>query len=97
MTQLHRTEEAADDLTAIRDYIAHDSPSYAQAVVGRIYSAVGRLREFPESRRMVPERGRDDLRELIHAPYRIVCRRTDDAVYILTIFPAARMFPEGGR
>ncbi len=42
--------------------------------------------------RSVPERPRDDLRELIKSPYRIVYR-IGDVVHILTIFRASRGFP----
>jgi len=35
-----------------------------------------------------------ELRELVRPPYRIVYERTDDQVVILTVFHAARTFPE---
>jgi len=42
--------------------------------------------------RHVPERPRNDLRELIKPPYRIVYQ-VDEVVRILTIFRASRLFP----
>jgi plasmid stabilization system protein ParE len=42
--------------------------------------------------RPVPERAREDLRELIRAPYRIVYR-VDEVIKILTIFRGSRLFP----
>jgi plasmid stabilization system protein ParE len=42
--------------------------------------------------RQVPERPREDLRELIKPPYRIVYR-VSDVVKILTIFRTSRLFP----
>ena len=94
MTEIRWTENAAGDLKSIRDYIHHDSPTYARCVATRLDEAVGALRLFPESGRVVPERGDPALRELIRPPYRIVYRRHAEAVEILTIFHAARQFPQ---
>jgi plasmid stabilization system protein ParE len=88
------TEQAADDLAAIRDFIARDSAAYAHAIVERLYSAGGHLREFPDLGRIVPERAQPELRELIRLRYRIVYRHTDKAIEILTIFHSVRAFPE---
>jgi toxin ParE1/3/4 len=54
---------------------------------------VGQLREFPDSGRIVPELQRDEIRELIRAPFRIVYRRGPEIVEILTVFHTAREFP----
>ena len=102
MTDIGWTENAAGDIKSIRDYIHHDSPTYARYVATRLYEAVGELRLFPESGRVVPERGDPALRELIRPqnfrnpqpPYRMVYRRHAAAVDILTIFHAARQFPQ---
>jgi len=42
------TPQAADDLQAIHDFIARDSPRYARAEVERILAAVDQLEEFPD-------------------------------------------------
>jgi plasmid stabilization system protein ParE len=85
------------DLDAIREHIASDSELYAGLVVGRLVAAPGRLLEFPESGRMVPEFGRPNLRELIVRPYRLVYRLQGDIIEVVTVFHAARMFPESMR
>ena len=82
----------ADDLQAIFDFIARDSPHYAQSTAEGILAAIDHLEQFPFMGRHVPERPRDDLRELIKPPYRIVYR-TGEAVKILTMFRASRLFP----
>jgi toxin ParE1/3/4 len=91
---LQWTEQAADDLTGIRDFIARDSPVYAQLIASRLYLSVGYLREFPDMGRVVPERDQSELRELIRLRYRIVYRRSDELIEILTIFHSSRPFPE---
>lgn len=88
------TETAADDVVAIRDYVAQDSPLAAQAIAAKLVDAVEVLASFPDCGRMVPERADPVLRELIRPPYRIVYERGSDAVLILTIFHAARRFPD---
>lgn len=86
------TPQAAEDLQAIYDFIARDSPHYAQLTVEDILAAIDLLKGFPLRGRQVPERERDDLRELIKPPYRIVYR-TGEVLKILTIFRASRLFP----
>jgi len=42
-----------------------------------------RLSRFPDPGRVVPEASRDEIRELIVSPYRIVYRRDSDTVFII--------------
>jgi toxin ParE1/3/4 len=65
VTRILWSPQAVLDLESIRDYIAHDSPRYAELVVRRLIAAVERLHAFPESGRVVPERNSEDLREII--------------------------------
>ncbi|MGI9069242.1 MAG: type II toxin-antitoxin system RelE/ParE family toxin [Pyrinomonadaceae bacterium] len=79
---------------AIYDFIGRDSPHYAQVIVEDILAAIDRLERFPLMGRHVPERPREDLRELIKPPYRIVYR-AGEVIRILTIFRASRLIPSG--
>ena len=92
MTRVRWTPQAADDLQAIYDFIARDSPYYAQLTVERILASIDLLEQFPLRGRQIPERPREDLRELIVRPYRLVYR-VGEAVKILTIFRGSRLFP----
>ncbi len=74
MTAIIWSPQALLDLESIRDYIARDSPLYAELVVRRLVVTVERLGTFPESGRVVPERNTEDQREIIVRPYRIVYR-----------------------
>ena len=94
MTRLLWSPQALRDLEAIRDYIAADSPRYAALVVERIVGGVERLRDFPESGRVVPERNRPEIREVIVQPYRVVYRLRPGVVEIATVFRASRNLPE---
>jgi plasmid stabilization system protein ParE len=55
VTRILWSPQALSDLESIRDYIAHDSPRYAELVLRRLVAAVDRLEEFPKSGRVVPE------------------------------------------
>lgn len=92
MTKVRWTPQAADDLEAIYEFIARDSPHYAQITIEGILTAVDQLEQFPLLGRHVPESSQADLRELIKAPYRIVYR-TGEVVKILTVFRGSRLFP----
>jgi len=91
VTRILWSPQALLDVESVRDYISHDSPRYAELVVRRLIAAVGRLEEFPRSGRIVPERNREDLREIIVRPYRIVYRLRPDLVEIVTVFRASRL------
>jgi toxin ParE1/3/4 len=92
VTLVRWTPQAADDLQAIYNFIARDSPHYAQLTIEDILAAIDRLERFPLLGRQVPERQSADLRELIKPPYRVVYR-VGEVVKILTIFRASRLFP----
>jgi addiction module RelE/StbE family toxin len=82
------------DLESIHDHIAEDSALYADLVVQRLIRAADRLQQFPESGRIVPERGQPELRELIVRPFRVVYRIRKDSIQIVTVFRASRLFPD---
>ena len=94
MTRILWAPQALLDLESIRDYIARDSPRYAEFVLRRLGGAVERLEAFPQSGRIVPERNADDIREIIVKPYRIVYRLRPELVEIVTVFRASRLFPD---
>ena len=72
-------------LAALAEYISLDSPFYAEQVVDRVVARLEQARRHPASGRMVPEFGREDVRELIEPPYRLVYRVQADAVEVLSV------------
>ena len=76
------------------DYISQDDPAAALAWLERVLDGVKALTEFPDSGRMVPETEREDIRELIISPYRVMYRRKSDMVEIAVIRHEARDFDE---
>ena len=92
MTELIWSPQALRDLEGLRAYIALDSPRYADLTVGRVVAAVERLKTFPESGRIVPERNAPDIREVIVGRYRVVYRLKAGVVEIATVFRGSMQF-----
>lgn len=97
MTAIIWSPQSLRDIESIRDFIAQDSPAYAELETRRIISAVERLQRFPQSGRAVPERGVSSIREVVASPYRIVYRLRGDIVEIATVCRASRLFPNDVR
>ena len=96
MIEILWSPRAEADLKEIRAFIETDSPAWADLTVRRVVAAVERLREFPDSGRMVPERQSPDLREVVSGSFRIVYRRRPALVEIATVFRGSREFSSTG-
>ena len=91
MAEVRWTPQAADDLEAITDFIATDSPHYASLFVIDVFSAIERIQMFPRSGRVVPEAQSADIREIVLGNYRVVYRLQNDAVVVLTVWHGSRL------
>ena len=88
------SQSAVADLVEIYDFIARDSPHYAQRMVDRITVRSTQLGTFPDSGSLVPEFVRHDLREVFEGPFRIIYRRTEEQVAVLTVLHGSRQLTE---
>ena len=84
------TEPGLNDLREIIEYIALDSPVYAERLGTRIVEAPRQLIEFPESGRIVPEFSDSTIRELIYGAYRIIYVIRPEACYITSVIHGSR-------
>ncbi|HXV68156.1 MAG TPA: type II toxin-antitoxin system RelE/ParE family toxin [Nitrospira sp.] len=91
MTPVKWTRQAAEDVEAIKAYVARDSERYASLLAERLVAAVGRLELFPQSGRVVPEVGDESLREVLYGNYRLVYRLHAESVEVITVYHAARL------
>jgi toxin ParE1/3/4 len=91
MAEVRWTPQAADDLEAITNFIAADSPQYARLFAIDVLVAVERLADFPNSGRLVPELKDPAIREILFGSYRIVYRVKGDLVEVLTVYHGARL------
>lgn len=85
---------AIERVTEIGDYIATEYPQTALRIVKEIIESVARLQQFPKSGRIVPEFDNPYIREVIHAPYRILYQEYNDAVEILTVIHSRQLLTE---
>lgn len=90
MAKVTWSEQASDDLDVITDMIARDSLLMALLFAQQILAATEPLAAFPLLGRAVPEKRREDLREVIVQSYRVIYRVRGDDVVILTIHHGAR-------
>jgi toxin ParE1/3/4 len=92
VSEITWSPRAVADLEEIRAFIALDSADWAELTSRRIIASIERLREFPESGRIVPERQSATLREVISGNFRIVYRLSGTTVEIVAVFRASRNF-----
>ena len=89
------SDPAVDDLEAIWDHIADDSPSSARRLVGKLLEAVDPLETFPRMGRTVPEDQSATARELMVGSYRVIYEVGTEAVEILAVVHGSRDLASG--
>ena len=87
------TDNAVEQLWAIHDYIAQNSPEYARRTVDRITRRSQQISAFPLSGRMVPEYEMPQIREVIEGTYRIIYSIKLDQIDVLTVIHQAQRTP----
>jgi len=89
------SKQAKDDLAAIGDYIAVDTPHAAIQWVDKLISDIERAATMPLAGRIVPEYSdHHDIREVFRRVYRIVYCIRNETIEVLTIFEGHRIFPK---
>src|SRR2546426_10999309 len=88
------TEPALEDLRAIFDFVARDSPTYALRLGTRLVEAPRRLAKSPRSGSRVPEFDREHIREVLSVrPYRVIYELRGEHCYIVSVVHASRYLP----
>jgi len=87
------TDKARQHLRAIRDYIASDSPKYANRTIDRITRKGDGLKRFPLSGHTVAEFQDPTIRQVLEGNYRIIYRVGEEGIEILAVIHAARQMP----
>ena len=91
MGEIRWIPQAFADLESITEFIARDSPHSARLFASDVIEVVERLVNFPKSGRTAPENDDPLIREIIRGNYRIVYRRQDNLVELLTVHHSARL------
>ncbi len=96
MARLIWSPKVLDQVDAIAEYIANDSPFYAKQVVTRIIEAARRLESFPEIGSVVPEFGNTSIREIRVYSYRLLYRIVDaQEIRIVGVVHGRRLLDDG--
>lgn len=70
--KVYWTDRAKWRLKLIEDYIAKEDPGAAKSLIRRLLIRSQQISAHPRSGRQTPEYQREDIRELLEQPYRII-------------------------
>ena len=90
--QLRWTEEAADDLEHIADYLVTHAPNRAPELVRVVYDAPSSLLTFPNRGRPGKKEGTREL-VLSPLPYIVVYTVHGDVIFVVRILHGAQDWP----
>jgi toxin ParE1/3/4 len=85
------SQEAQEDLRAIRKYVARDNPTVADRIIDDLVASAQLLSDFPTSGRTVEELKQERVREIIVTPYYVAYHASGDSVEILKVWHGKRM------
>ena len=88
------TDRAKARLRSIRDYIARNSPRVADDVARRLLERSRQLEVLARSGRQVPEYQRDDVRELLERPYRIIYVILAERIDVISVMHYRQLLPD---
>ncbi len=96
MVKVIWSPKALDQVDAIAEYIANDSPFYAKQVVTRIIEASRRVESFPEIGAVVPELRNTSIREIRVYSYRFLYRIVNSQeIRIVGVVHGRRLLDDG--
>ncbi|MGB0204276.1 MAG: type II toxin-antitoxin system RelE/ParE family toxin [Neptuniibacter sp.] len=86
------SKSAIEDLKAIKEYYSEQGvPQIGQDFVAAIVEHIETLTTHPDVDRVVPEFNEESIRELIHAPFRVVYLRESKSINIVRIWRSERL------
>jgi len=89
--ELGIAQSALEDLQTIQEfYREQDVPHIGDEFVAAILEHCGMLQIHPDAGRVVPEFNLENIRELIHAPFRLVYLRQATEVVLIRIWRSER-------
>ena len=89
--ELRIAQSALEDLKAIQEYYAEqDVPHIGNDFVTAILEHCGMLQRHPDAGRVVPEFNQEPIRELIHAPFRVIYLRQAKEIVLIRVWRSER-------
>lgn len=89
--ELRIVQSALDDLQDIQKYYREEGvPHIGEDFIAAILKRCGMLQIHPDAGRIVPEFNMDHIRELIHAPFRVVYLRQSKEIVLIRVWRSER-------
>ena len=86
------TDSVMNDLRELLLYYEEQSvPQVGQRFVTEIFDRIETLVDNPDIGRIVPEFSTDNIRELIHKPFRVVYLRESSIIYVIRVWRSERI------
>ena len=86
------TESAIDDLRELLLYYEEPLvPQVGQSFVTEILDRIETLIDNPDIGRVVPEFSTDNIRELIHKPFRVIYLRESSTIFVIRVWRSERI------
>ena len=86
------SDSAFNDLEAIKEYyVEEDVPQIGEEFIVNIFKHIDTLIDNPEIGRKVPEFNENNIRELIHSPFRIVYLKEEKIIHIIRVWRSERL------
>ena len=90
--KIRLTDSAVDDLRELQFYYDEQLvPQVGKRLVTEILDRVETLTNNPDIGRIVPEFNVDNIRELIHKPFRVVYLRESKSIYVIRVWRSERI------
>ncbi len=86
------SDSAFNDLEAIKEYYAEEGiPQIGEEFIINIFTHIDTLIDNPEIGRKVSEFNENNIRELIHSPFRIVYFKEEKIIHIIRVWRSERL------
>lgn len=90
--KLRIAKSAVADLQAIQAYYKEQGvPRIGNDFVAAILQRIEILQPHPDAGRVVPEFNQENIRELIHAPFRLVYLRQAEEIVLIRVWRSERL------
>ena len=90
--KIHLTDSAIDDLRELQLYYDEQLvPQVGKRLVTEIIDRIETLKNNPDIGRIVPEFDVDNIRELIHKPFRVVYLRESTSIFVIRVWRSERI------
>ncbi|HMY22059.1 MAG TPA: type II toxin-antitoxin system RelE/ParE family toxin [Polyangium sp.] len=88
---LRWSARARRDLKEIAKYIARDNPIAARRWIEKLRVRAQQAATMPRTGRIVPEIGRENIREVLQGSYRIVYQINQHGIDVVTVIEGHRL------